>query len=160
MADLFDKWDSEIDIEGLQNDIEEAAKNGGNFKEVPHDTYEVAVEKMELKESKSKGEPMLSIWFKILAGEYKNSRIFYNRPIANGTGIHFANEFLKSLGLDCVAAATENNGGKLFKNYKQYANLILDCTEEIEQYSLSFELDYSEGKNGFHNYKILNVFEN
>lgn len=60
MADLFDKWDKEIDTEGLQKDVEEAAKNGGNFKEVPPDTYEVCVDKMELVASK-KGDPMVSI---------------------------------------------------------------------------------------------------
>ena len=28
MADMFDKWDKEIDTEGLQKDVDEAAKNG------------------------------------------------------------------------------------------------------------------------------------
>ena len=47
MADMFDRWEQEIDEEGLQKDVEEAAKNGGNFKEVPHDTYEVSFEKFK-----------------------------------------------------------------------------------------------------------------
>lgn len=44
--DMFSKWDKEIDTEGLQKDVEEAAANGGqgNYKEVPHGNYEVAVQ--------------------------------------------------------------------------------------------------------------------
>lgn len=158
MADMFDKWDNEFDYEGLQKDVDEAAKNGGNFKEVPPDTYEVSVEKMELISSK-KGDPMVSIWFKIVAGEFKNSRIFYNQVVQNGTGIHFNNELLRSMDLDAVHAI-EDNGGKLFKNLRQYANLLMDCAEEIDGAKLTFELEYGEGKNGFHTYKIKDVFEN
>lgn len=158
MADLFDKWDKEIDTEGLQKDVEEAAKNGGNFKEVPPDTYEVCVDKMELVASK-KGDPMVSIRFKIVAGEFKNSRIFYNQVVQNGTGIHFNNELLRSMDLDCVHAI-EDNGGKLFKTYKQYAALLMDAAEEIDTNKLTFQLEYGEGKNGFHTYNISDVFEN
>lgn len=158
MADMFDKWDNEIDTEGLQKDVEEAAKNGGKFKEVPPDTYEVSVEKMELTASK-KGDPMVSIWFKIVAGEFKNSRIFYNQVVQNGTGIHFNNELLRSMDLDAVITI-ENQGGKLFQSYKQYSNLLMDCAEEIDANKLTFELKYGEGKNGFHTYEITDVFEN
>lgn len=36
--DMFSRWDKEIDTEGLQKDVAEAAANGGggNYKEVPH----------------------------------------------------------------------------------------------------------------------------
>ena len=159
MADMFDKWDKEIDTEGLQKDVDEAAKNGGVvYKEVPPDTYEVSVEKMELTASK-KGDPMVSIWFKIQAGDFKNSRIFYNQVVQNGVGIHFNNELLRSMGLDTIAAV-ENRGEKLFKNYRQYSNLLMDCAEEIDSSGLTFELKYGEGRNGFHTYEITDVFEN
>jgi len=159
MADLFDKWDKEIDVEGLQKDVEEAAKNGGgNYKEIPPDTYEVCVDKMELTASK-KGDPMVSIWFKVVAGEYKNSRIFYNQVVQNGVGIHFNNELLRSMGLECVETI-ESNGGKLFQTYRQYSTLLMDAAEEIDANKLTFQLDYGEGKNGFHTYKISDVFEN
>ena len=51
--DMFSRWDKEIDTEGLQKDVAEAAANGGNYKEVPHGNYEVAVQQMELKASKT-----------------------------------------------------------------------------------------------------------
>jgi hypothetical protein len=155
--DMFDKWDKEIDVEGLQKDIEDAAKNGGNFKEVPHGVYEVTVDKMELTESK-KHDPMVSIWFKVAAGEYKGSRIFYNQVVNNGTGIHFNNELLRSMELETVEEAEAK--GKLFRSYRQYADLLLDCAEEIERAKLSFQLNYAEGKNGFNKYTIEDIFEN
>jgi hypothetical protein len=103
---------------------------------------------MELKESKT-GKPMLSIWFKILNGEYKNSLIFYNQVLSTGFGLHNANEFLRSLdsGIDIE-----------FKNFKQYNDLILDVYEAIDG-NAEYAIDYSEGKNGFSNYKITDVFD-
>ncbi|MEY8001187.1 DUF669 domain-containing protein [Clostridium sp. Mt-5] len=148
MANIWDKFDKEIDVDGLTRDAKEAAENGGDFKEVPHGQYEVKVDKMELKESK-KGKPMLSIWFKILNGEYENSLIFYNQVLSTGFGLHNANEFLRSLdsGIDVE-----------FKNFKQYNDLILDVYEAIDG-NAEYAIDYSEGKNGFSNYKITDVFD-
>jgi hypothetical protein len=61
--------------------------------------------------------------------------------------------------LDAVKAI-EDKGGKLFQTYKQYSGLLMDCAEEIDSNKLTFELEYGEGKNGFHTYAIKEVFEN
>ncbi|MDW0084909.1 DUF669 domain-containing protein [Clostridioides difficile] len=53
----FSKFDKAIDVKGLKEDIKEASENSGKFKDVPHGTYEVEINKMELSESK-KGDPM------------------------------------------------------------------------------------------------------
>ena len=103
---------------------------------------------MELKESKT-GKPMLSIWFKILDGQYKNSLIFYNQVLSTGFGLHNADEFLKSL---------DSGINVEFVNFKQYNNMILDIVEAIDGV-LEYGLEYSEGKNGFSNYKITDVFD-
>ena len=145
---IWDKFDQEIDVEGLAKDVEEAAENGGAYKEVPHGTYEVAVDKMELTASKA-GDPMVSIWFKILNGEYKGSRIFMNQVVTQGFQIHICNEFLRSLG-------TEQNVE--FKSYKQYANLLMDIFEDIDG-NLEYALNYAEGKKGFSTYEIEEVYE-
>ena len=145
---IWDKFDQEIDVEGLAKDVEEAAENGGAYKEVPHGTYEVAVDKMELTASKA-GDPMVSIWFKILNGEYKGSRIFMNQVVTQGFQIHICNEFLRSLG-------TEQNVE--FKSYKQYANLLMDIFEDIDG-NLEYALNYAEGKKGFSTYDIEEVYE-
>lgn len=147
----WDKFDNNIDVEGLNKDLQDNKDNFGDYKEVPHGEYEVKVSQMELKVSK-KGDPMLSIWFKILVGPYKNSIIFYNQVINQGFQIHFANEMLRSLdsGLDIPSE---------FKGYAAYNNLIMDVFEEIDAQGLEYGLEYGENKKGFNTYKIVDVFE-
>lgn len=150
MADnIFDKWDSEIDIDGLIKDTTEASKGSSDFKEVPFGTYEVKVDKMELKSSK-KGSPMLSIWFKVLEGDFKNSLIFYNQVLTTGFGIHSSKEMLKAL----------SDGGVdvEFLNFKQYSGLILDVHEYIDG-KYEFGLEYGQNNKGFNTYKITEVFD-
>lgn len=77
MANVWDEFDKAYDLDGLNKDLKDNENNSGNYREVPHGTYEVAVNKMELTKSK-KGKPMVSIWFKIAAGEFAGSLIFYN----------------------------------------------------------------------------------
>lgn len=149
MANIWEKFDEAIDTEGLVSDVKEAAENGtGSFKEVPHGEYEVEVNKMELVSSK-KGDPMVSIWFKVVSGEFKGSLIFFNQVITQGFQIHIVNELLRSMdsGLDIE-----------FKTYKQYGNLIMDIMEEIDG-NLEFALKYSKGKKDFSTYEITDVFE-
>ncbi len=155
MANIFDKWDKEIDTEGLANDVKEAAANGtGEFKEVPHGDYEVAVQQMELKASK-KGDPMVSIWFKILDGEFKNSIIFFNQVITQGFQVHIVNEMLRKM-------MSESTDSELieeieFKSYKQYGNLIMDIFEAINE-NFEYVLSYKKGKKDFSTYEIKEVF--
>lgn len=116
--------------------------NDGNFREVPHGEYEVSVEKLELKSSK-KGDPMVSVWFKVVAGEYKGCHIFMNQVITYGFQIHLMNEFLRSMdtGLEIE-----------FVQYSQYGQLLMDVAEAIDG-KLEFAIAYGE-KKGF------NTFEN
>ena len=151
MANIWEKFDKSIDVEGLKKDADEAANNGGgDFKEVPHGDYEVKVDKMEPKVSK-KGDPMLSIWFKILSGEFKGNLIFFNQVLTTGFGLHKANEMLRSLdsGVDVE-----------FKSMSQYADLIMDIQEAIDG-NLEFALSYTANKKNanFSEYKIKDVFE-
>ncbi len=143
----FSKFDKMIDIASLQEDVKAAESNTGDYKEVPHGTYEVKVSKMELKES-SKGDPMVSIWFKILTGEYKNSTIFMNQVITQGFQIHIANELLRSL--DSGVEVT-------FDTYSQYGQMLMDIAEAIDN-KLEYALEYGENK-GFNTFKITEVFE-
>lgn len=149
MANIWDKFDKTIDTEGLKKDVKEAAENGGgSFEEVPEGTYEVEVEKLELKETK-KGDPMLSCWMKVTAGGCKGRLIFYNQVLTSGFGIHNANEFMKSLdsGVDVK-----------FDNFKQYNDVILDVFEAIND-KLAYALEYGKNSKGFNTYKITDVFE-
>ena len=148
MANVWDKFDKAIDIEGLAKDVQEASENGANFKEVPHGQYEVKIEKLELVESKA-GDPMVSCWMKVLTGEFKGSLIFMNQVITKGFQIHIADEFLRSLdsGIDIE-----------FKRYSQYGQMLMDIAEAIDG-GLEYGLKYGEGKKGFSTYEITDVYE-
>lgn len=153
----WDKFNKTVDLDDLRKGIEEAKENGGNFREVPIGKYEVKIDKMELVEtgenSKNPGMPMVSIWFKILAGEFKGSLIFYNKVIAgtsnDGFMIHSNNEFLRQL---------DSGMAIEFENYDQYEQLLLDIAECIDG-KLEYVLEYGENKQGFKTYEIKEVFE-
>ena len=75
---IWDKFDKMADLKSLAEDVKTAAENGGSYKEVPFGDYEVAIDKLELTASKA-GDPMVSVWFKVVDGEFKGSRIFMNQ---------------------------------------------------------------------------------
>lgn len=152
---IFDKWDKEIDTKGLAADVKEAAENGtGDFKEVPHGEYEVAVQQMELKASK-KGDPMVSIWFKIVSeGEFKGSMIFFNQVITQGFQVHIVNELLRMM-----VSEMEDAPAIEFVSYKQYGNLLMDIFEAINE-NFEYALKYSANKKNkdFNDFEIKEVF--
>ena len=146
--EIWEKFDKKIDTKGLKDDIKQARENGGgDYKEVPFGTYEVNVEKIELRESK-KGDPMVTIWFNIIAGEFKNSKIFYNQVITQGFQIHLLNELLRSL---------DTGVNVEFDTYAQYNEVLMDIAEGTQ--ALEYALEYGENKKGYPTYKITDVFE-
>lgn len=149
--DIFSTWDKEIDVEGLAADVKEAAENGsGNYREVPHGNYEVEVNKLEMVASK-KGDPMVSIWFKIVSGEYTGSMIFMNQVITQGFQIHIVNELLRTMTEEADVPEIE------FVSYKQYSELLMDVFEAIDN-NFEFALKYGKGKKDFSTYEITEVY--
>ena len=153
MADIFEKWNSNVDLAGLQQDIKDAQENKREYDEIPHGEYEVKVDKMELKATKTDKQPMVSIQFRIISGKYKNSCLFFNKKIGgtknDGLMIHQSNEFLRSMGTDLAIE---------FVDYKQYAELLLDVAEECDTNNLEFALKYEDNK-GYDKFTITEVFE-
>ena len=145
---IWEQFDKAIDVEGLQMDIKEAAENGKSFKEVPHGQYEVKIEKLELIASKA-GDPMVTVWFKIVDGEYEGSIIFMNQVITRGFQIHLMNEFLRSL---------ESGIEIEFKNYSQYGQLLMDVHEAIDG-KYEYALVYGQNNKGFNTFEIVEVYE-
>lgn len=147
---IFDEWDKNVDIEGLLKDIAEAEANGDScdYKEVPVGTYEVKIDKMELKKS-SKGNRMFFAQFRILQGDFSNSCMFMNQVITLGFQIAQVKEFLRSLdaGMDVE-----------FKSYDQFNNLIMDIMEAIDG-NLEYLVEYKKSKKGFPIYTIKEVYE-
>ena len=151
MAFDFNKFNEITDTEGLRNDIESAATKGDNeFEDVPVGDYEVRAVKMELKESKN-GDPMLSIWFEIVAGDYKGRYIFYNKVLLVNKPItfHFAHEFLRDMDVETPIE---------FVEWEQYDNMVKSIFAEIED-KKTFHIEYKEGKNPkFREIEIKEVF--
>lgn len=148
---VFDKWNKAIDVEGLAKDTKEVEANGGTgeYAEIPVGTYEIKIEKMELKES-SKGDPMFSAWFRILHGEYENQLLFMNAVITQGFQIGNVNRFLCSL--DAVDEVE-------FKDYAQYNDLIMDIMEAIDEAGLEYLIEFKKNKKDFPVYTIKEVYE-
>ena len=149
---IFDKFNSMFDVDGLKSDIEQAASSTGDFVEVPKGDYEVKVVKIELGEtgekSKTPGMPMAKVWFEILAGEYKGQKIFMNQMLTSGFGIHKMNEFLDSL---------ETGVTVQFENFTQYADLFKQIFDEVDGKS-EYQLAYGENNKGYATYTIVQKF--
>ena len=146
---IFDKWNEQIDGAKMAEEVKEVEKNGGgNYKDVPAGEYEVKIEKMELKESKS-GAPMVSVMFRILEGEFKKSCLFMNQVVTLPFQIGFVNEFLRSMDTD----VTIDFDG----NYEHYNNMILDVFEAVDRDKLEFLVAYGE-KNGYKTFRIKEVY--
>ena len=109
--DMFEKWNSNVDLNGLQKDIKDAQENKREYEEIPHGEYEVKVAKMELKSSK-KGDPMVSIWFTILEGKFKKSKLFLNQVV---TVIDVMSDF-------CEVTNGNNHQTIYFKNLRKVVN--------------------------------------
>ena len=146
--DMFEKWNSNVDLAGLQQDIKDAQDNNKEFEAVPHGEYEVKLDKLELKATK-KGDPMVSAWFTILEGKYKKSKLFMNQVVTQGFQIHIVNEFLRSMKTDVDVD---------FEDYKQYAELLLDVAEFCDANNLEFAIKYEDNK-GYDKFTITEVFE-
>ena len=151
---IFEKFNSMMDINGLKQDVASAASSTGDFVEVPKGDYEVKVTKIELGEtgekSKTPGMPMAKVWFDILAGEYKGQKIFMNQMLTTGFGIHKMNELLDSL---------ETGIPVVFENFTQYADLFKQIFTAVDGRA-EYQLAYGENNKGYSTYNIVQRFKN
>lgn len=147
---IFDKFNKAVDLEGLRKDVEEASQNtgGGNYVDVPVGTYEVKLVKGEVKATKN-GDPMATLWFEVLEGEYEGQKIFFNQVITQGFQIHIVDDFLKSM---------DSGVDVRFEDYSQYNDMIMDVVEACDK-KLEFALEYGVNNKGFNTYKIVEIFE-
>ena len=149
---LYAKFNSMMDIAGLQKDVEAASTPTGEYVEVPKGDYEVKVVKIELGEtgerSKTPGMPMAKVWFEVLAGEYKGQKIFMNQMLTTGFGIHKMNELLNSL---------ETGIPVMFENFEQYNEVMTQVFDEVDG-KAEFQLAYGENNKGFATYTIVQRF--
>lgn len=153
---IFEKYAKKIDSKELEESKKEIEANtsSGDYKEVPVGTYEVEVNKLECKRSKN-GNPMVSIWFKVLEGDYENSMIFYNGVFNEDWMRHRVVKMLSSL-LDDITHEAEINLILKSGNVDEINNFCMDVHEEIDG-KFEYLLDFGE-KKGYNTYLIKEVF--
>lgn len=147
----FSRFDSAINTEEMSKQIEAAKQNPQtSSKEVPAGKYTVKIEKMELGATKDQ-RPMFKVQCRILEGEFKKWCIFMNRVIY-GTK-NDANMIASVIGwLEKLETETRPD----FKNYSQFADLVLDIFEEVAD---SVELDVTYDPDAFNSISIEGVFD-
>jgi hypothetical protein len=149
---IFEKFNSMVDIEGLKKDVATAEASDGEYVEVPYGDYEVKVTKIELgatgEKSKTPGAPIAKVWFSVLAGDFKGQLIFMNQMLTSGFGIHKMNEFLNSL---------ETGIPVQFENFQQYADLFAQIFAEVDG-KAEFQLSYTQNNKGYAVYNIVQRF--
>lgn len=143
---IFDEWNAKVDDAFLKaiSDVDNSQET--KFEPVPYGTYEVTLDTLMVKASKS-GKAMLHARFRIVNDK---RLIFYNQIIDQAIGISIAKRFLRSMGTDCEV---------VFEDYSQFDRLLQEIKINCEELKLSFELVYSEEK-GYPKCEITNVFEN
>lgn len=151
MAIDFSKFDATINEEELAKQLEDAKNNPQQTdKEVPADNYTVKIEKMEIGATKD-GRPMFKVQCRILDGEFKKWCLFMNRVIY-GTK-NDANMIQSVIGwLEKLEPETLVE----FKNYSQFADLVLDIFEEVAD---AVELDVAYDPDAFNSISIEEVFD-
>lgn len=158
MSSIFDKFASKINSEELaasQKEIKENASSNDR-PEIPVGKYEVKVDNIEAKNS-SKGNPMVSVQFRILAGKFEKSCIFYNGVYHEDWMRHRVAKFLSDLIAEGDHTAEVN---LLLKgSLDEVNNFCMDIAEDISAKKLEYLLDYGTDKKGYQTYKIAEVYE-
>jgi len=155
---IFDKYADKInadDLKASQKEIQDNANGGGNREEVPVGKYEVKVDKLECKMSKS-NNLMVSIWFRILKGKFEKSVIFYNGVFKEDWMRHRVAKILSDL-LDDGDRTAEINLILKSNNMQMINDFCMDIHESIDG-RLEYLLDYGQSK-GYNTYTIKEVFD-
>ena len=157
MTSIFEKYASKINAEELAASQKEIAENsnGGNYEEVPVGKYEVKVEKLECKLSK-KGNPMVSIWFRILTGKFEKSVIFYNGVFNEDWMRHRVVKMLSAI-MDDSTHEAEINLILKSNDVATINDFCMDVHEQIDGH-LEYLLDYGMSK-GYQTYNIVEVYD-
>ena len=158
MSSIFEKYSSKINSEELAASQKEIQANATSTDrpEIPAGKYEVRVDNIEAKTS-SKGNPMVSIQFRILAGKFEKSCIFYNGVFHEDWMRHRVAKMLSDLIADGDNTAMVNL--ILKGSLSEVNNFCMDVAEDISGKKLEYLLDYGVDKKGYQTYKIAEVYE-
>lgn len=149
----FEAFDSKVNMDELQKEVEKAEVN--EYKDVPDGTYMCSIEKMEIKDTKDHKKLMFAVQCKIKEGEHKGRMIFFNRTITGNTSPKWTDAMsIKSVitWLDKL----ETNTVPEFFNYADFATCVLDIFQEV-QGKVEIEVEYK--KDDFNPISINEVYD-
>lgn len=148
---IWEQFDDNTDLAGFEEDVQAASANSGDFEELPHGKYEVALDNIELKPTKKDGKPMVVSVFKVVEGGSKGRLIWVNQVVDTGMKMSIGLRFINSMKPESEVKFTKDGGmSKLAEDLEVAAEYIAENHE--------FVLEFSENKKGYDQYDIREVF--
>jgi len=115
-----------VDLSQFDDDYRsEQPEDRGDFESVPDGKYQVAVEKVELTEAQSTGNPMLKWTLRVIAPKFVNRLIWRNSVITHNT-LKYVKTDLHLCGLDLDKISD------LPKNLKKLLDVKLEVTKKTK----------------------------
>lgn len=145
----------EIDVEGYDDIFEQIKTVTKERVEVPDGTYEAKVTKIVAGVSKS-GIPKVSIYFKILVGEYENQMIFYNQNLnpSNPETLSFQLKLLGKTLIDLESGVTLTSKRLVTETDALLAE-IFEAIDGKKEYVIESKVNAK----GYKELKIKNAFD-
>lgn len=148
---IWEQFDNTTDLAGFEEDVQAAEANNGDFEDLPHGKYEVALDNIELKPTKKDGKPMIVSVFKVLEGDHKGRLIWVNQVVDTGMKMSIGLRFINSMKPAPEVKFTKDGGmAQLSEDLGTAADDIANKHE--------FVLEFYENKKGYDQYDIREVF--
>ena len=152
MTNIWEQFDNNTDLEAFEEGVKNAENQSGEFEDLPHGKYEVALDNIELKPTKKKGDPMIVSVFKVIEGPHKNRLIWVNQVVDTPVKMNIGLSFINSMKPDSKVEFDKSKG------MAGLAESLVDAGEEISK-SKEFVLEFGQNKKGYDQYTIETVFK-
>ena len=148
---IWEQFDNTTDLAGFEEEVQAAESKGGDFEDLPHGKYEVALDNIELKPTKRTGDPMIVSVFKVVEGPHKGRLIWVNQVVAKPIQMSMGLRFVNSMKPTSEVKFTKDGGmAQLSEDLGTAADDIASKHE--------FVLEFYENKKGYDQYDIREVF--
>ena len=153
-ANLWDEYDSSIDPN------EANSKKDFDGPEVPTGKYEVTIDSLRIVPTKNEPKrPMLSVWFKIIAGPEVGRYIFYNQLVDTSQRVGISLSFLRKL---CKEKSQKDS--IKYTKMSEYSQLVKSIGELLpKKYDWAIEYTKVPGKTDpsklFTKINVIDIFE-
>ena len=152
MTNIWEQFDNNTDLAAFEEGVKNAENQSGDFEDLPHGKYEVALQNIELKPTKKKGDPMIVSAFKVIEGNHNGRLIWVNQVVDTPVKMNIGLNFINSMKPDTKVSFDKSGG------MSKLAEDLVDAGEEISK-TKEFVLDFGQNKKGYDQYTIETVFE-